>query len=298
MYNKNILIFNLSGGLTDMKKNWISIMLFTQEYKYKFTIKYCTARPQSFIKPNEIPKSVIQSNYNYDVKNLFDEKTFNILNNYVSFNEIKDDICKENTFDFYNIYKCHEIFKNKNMLENYKDILNNIDKKYIYMGDHFHFYARYDVRAILFSKKFNDTIIPSSKILEEYNNFISKIYEEKYNFIQYRYEKDMVEYCKSINKPIHCTLEQVIDLKKFKNNDLKIYIATSDIEDFYDMGVIKNHIDTYTNLFYNKKKMMYFDENAFVDFLIGINSEEVLGFSGSGFGILLNQLKNTNNYYI
>jgi hypothetical protein len=295
MEKLSILIFNLSGGLTDMKKNWISIMLFTKQYNYKFTIKYCTARSQTF-SDKKIDEEVIKNNYMYDVKNLFNEKTFQIIENYISFEKINHDICEENTYDFYEKYKPWEIFSNKNTLKNYKDILNEIDKKYIYVGNHFHFYAGYDVSSILYSKYFNDTIIPNDRIINEYNNFISNI-NDKYNFIHFRYEKDMVKFCNYINKSIEYTLEDIINLKTFRNNNLNIYIATSDIEEFYDKKLIKNPIYTHKNLFYNKHKMPYFDENAFVDFLIGINSEEILGFEYSGFSVLLNKFKNTENYY-
>jgi len=296
--DKSILIFNLSGGFTDMQKNWISIMLFTKQYNYKFTIKYCTARPQSSSNSIRyiIDKEIIENKYKYDVKNLFNEKTFKIMNNYISFENIKNDICQENTFDFYEKYKCCEIFENKNILKNYKDILNEIDTKYIYVGDHFYFYAGYNIGNILYTKDFNDTLIPSDRIINAYNNFISNK-NEKYNFIHFRYERDMICYCNNIKQSIDYTLENVINLKTFKNNNLNIYIATSDIEDFYNKKLLKNPIDTYKNLFYNQNKMNYFDENAFIDFLIGINSEEILGFSHSGFSTVLNKLKNTENYY-
>ena len=44
--NSSILIFNLSGGLTDMKKNLLSINIFCETNNYYFTIKYCSAKPQ------------------------------------------------------------------------------------------------------------------------------------------------------------------------------------------------------------------------------------------------------------
>jgi len=70
-----ILIFNLSGGFTDMKKNLIAITLFTKEHNYKFTIKNCTARPQSLdLNRSKIEESIIKNGYMYDVKHLFDEK--------------------------------------------------------------------------------------------------------------------------------------------------------------------------------------------------------------------------------
>ena len=47
----------------------------------------------------------------------------------------------------------------------------------------------------------------------------------------------------------------------------------------------------------NHTKLEYFDENAWVDFKIGMESEEICGFSYSGFSFNLNILKETHNYY-
>jgi len=290
-----ILIFNLSGGFTDMKKNLIAITLFTKEHNYKFTIKNCTARPQSLdLNTSKIEESIIKNGYMYDVKNLFDEKTFLIYDNYISFETI--DSCHENTFNFNDTYKPSLIFKDRTHLTNYKNIIKEIDTPYVYMGNHFYFYSGYNITSILFSKDFNATIIPSSKIWTEYNNFISTI-DFQYNFIHFRYENDMkkmLTILKNINS-LDYTLSDVIKLNAFENN-LKIYVATTNIEEFYDKNLIENPLDTY-NIFYNTKKCVFFDENAFIDFLIGMNSVEVLGFSHSGFSVCLTKLKNKNKYY-
>lgn len=298
----SVLIFNLSGGFTDMKKNLISIIKFTQEHNYKFTIKLCTARPQTFNEDKsdevEVDDEVIKNDYMYNIKNLFDEKTFTIYDNYISFETINKFITKDNTFDFYNTYKPWNIFKDKKFLVDYKSILKNTNKDYIYMGNHFHFYADYDVKNVLFSKEFNSTIIPSSKILNEYNRFITNVNFE-YNFLHYRYEKDIKNMVngKKDDVFVDITLDNILQSNMFENNNLKTYVATTSIEDFFAEKKIKNPLDKY-NIFYNKNKMRYFDENAFVDFLIGMNSVEVVAFSNSGFSIVLNKLKNkTDKYY-
>ena len=284
-----VLIFNLSGGFSDMKKNLLAITLFTKEHNYTFTIKNCTARPQLLdLNKTKIDEEIIKNGYMYDVKNLFDEKTFFIYDNYISFETI--DSCVQNTFDFNAIHNPAYVFQDRNHLTNYKDILNKIDKPYIYMGGHFCFYSGYNITRLLYSKEFNDTIIPSSKIWNEYNDFMSKI-DFQYNFIHFRYENDMkILLSKKSNiKSLDYKLSNVIKLNKFQNNNLKIYVATSDIE-----NLIETPLD---NIFYNKNKCKFFDENAFIDFLIGLNSVEVLGFSYSGFSVCLNKLKNTHKYY-
>ena len=40
-----------------------------------------------------------------------------------------------------------------------------------------------------------------------------------------------------------------------------------------------------------------FEEKAFIDFMIGKNAQEVYGHNKSSFSLLLNFIKNTNNYY-
>jgi hypothetical protein len=301
----SILIFNLSGGFTDMKKNLISIILFIQEYGYTFTIRFCTARPQTIKKNIKNIEEIEKNDYMYDVTNLFDEKTFLIYNNYIPFEKIKNDIVDDNTFDFKKINISKKIFtdisyRNK-LSEDYKKQLNDTDKKFIYMGEHFCFYANYNYYNILCSLSFNESIIPSQKIINAYNNFISNI-NSPYNFIHYRYEADIEKYVKSLQNNsekifLIPKIDDLIQSKLFKNNNLNIYIASSYIETFHDKGLLDKNIDLYDNLFYNKNKLDFFDENAFVDFLIGMKSDEIIGFSKSGFSDVLNKLKNTNNYY-
>jgi hypothetical protein len=61
---------------------------------------------------------------------------------------------------------------------------------------------------------------------------------------------------------------------------------------------MNNDINFYQNIFYKKNtKLEYFDENAWVDFKIGMESAEICGFSYSGFSANLNRLKETHNYY-
>jgi hypothetical protein len=61
------------------------------------------------------------------------------------------------------------------------------------------------------------------KYIEIKNNIIG---DEPYNFIHYRYEKDFTDYFK-LNVE---SLDILIDKIKFKNNNLKTFIATSNIK--------------------------------------------------------------------
>ena len=93
-------------------------------------------------------------------------------------------------------------------------------------------------------------------------------------------------------------LDTLLNSNLFKNNTYKIYVATSTIEQLYKKKLMNNDINFYQNIFYKKNtRLEYFDENAWVDFKIGMDSEEIFGFSHSGFSANLNRLKETRNYY-
>jgi hypothetical protein len=40
-----------------------------------------------------------------------------------------------------------------------------------------------------------------------------------------------------------------------------------------------------------------FEQRAFIDYMFGLNSVECFGHSNSSFSVMINNLKNTNNYY-
>ena len=40
-----------------------------------------------------------------------------------------------------------------------------------------------------------------------------------------------------------------------------------------------------------------FEQRAFIDYMFGINSVECHGHSKSSFSVMINNIKNTNNYY-
>jgi hypothetical protein len=144
---------------------------------------------------------------------------------------------------------------------------------------------------------FYKTFIPTQNILDVYNN-TKKDMNEPYNFLHYRYEEDMRTYATKVNGLYNTPkLDLLLNSNLFQNNNYKIYIATSTIEQLYEKGLMDKPIDLYPNILYKKTNLDYFDENAFIDFLIGMESKEVFGFSSSGFSKILNMFKRTNNYY-
>jgi len=300
--NSSILIFNLSGGLTDMKKNLLSISIFCETNNYYFTIKYCSAKPQDIYFNEIIDETIKKNGYMYDFKELFDEKTFLIYKNYISYDNIKNKIYDINTFNFYSIYDVKSIFHDKlkrdYLIENHKKLIHDSTKEYeyIYMGNHFHFISSINIYKYLIDIEFHKSIIPNKKIIDALNLFLNEV-KYPYNFIHYRYEKDMVDLVNTVSKFKNNLLDDILNLNFFENNNLPIYIASTDIENFYENKLTLKKIEDYNNIFYNKNKFPFFDENAFFDFMIGLKSVEVLGYSNSGFSILLNELKKTKNYY-
>ena len=92
-------------------------------------------------------------------------------------------------------------------------------------------------------------------------------------------------------------LDVLFENTLFKNNTYKIYVATSAIEQLHEKNLMYKEVGCYPNLLYKKSSLDYFDENAWVDFKIGLGAEEICGFSSSGFSDTLNRLKGTHNYY-
>jgi hypothetical protein len=82
----------------------------------------------------------------------------------------------------------------------------------------------------------------------------------------------------------------------FKNPNLKIYIATSNIRELINLNdsELRNIIISKNE---NKLLDYNFEEKAFIDYMFGLNSTEVFGHSKSSFSHMLNSFKNTSNYY-
>jgi len=288
-----VLIFDLASGFNDMVFDLAYIKYFMDKnLNFNYTIRNCSCRRQNdptiflWIKP-------------YEVDNLFDDETFSTYKNYVRYSEIKEKSTEENTYDLskYKKFYVDEDYKSDDLLET----INNCDKKNIILGTGIKFYINKfnDCGPIWknINKAFYKTLIPSKKILTEYNRIKEQI-KEPYNFIHYRYEEDMKNQAVRLNGDYYTpTLDTLIDANLFKNNNLKIYFATSEIEKFHEKGLLNKPLESYSNILYKKSNLEYFDENAFVDFLIGMEAEEVFGVSYSAFSKFINKFNNTSNFY-
>ena len=116
-----------------------------------------------------------------------------------------------------------------------------------------------------------------------------------------RYENDFTSY---FNINYILSIDSLLNRLIFKDNDLKIYIACSDIKKLSKTVYLCNDVNSYKNIIfkddYFKKYNIHnlnFEEKAFIDFLIGINSQEIYGHSKSSFSGMINMFKNTKNYY-
>lgn len=217
-------------------------------------------------------------------------KTFwhKFLNNYelyIGYNNIINKITNKNCYNFNDRLLSHDIFKEDNIL----DQLINLKKDYVVLCQ---FWSLYKFKNII-ENEIHTHIFPSNDIMNEYIKIKNDIIgNEPYNFIHYRYENDFTNHFKLDVE----SLDNLIKNIKFKNNNLKIFIATSNIKNLIDLNDCK-----YKNLLVYKNDDMLmdlnFEQRAFIDYMFGINSVECHGHRKSSFSVMINNIKKTNNYY-
>tara|TARA_B110000967_G_C18864851_1_gene552138 strand:+ start:302 stop:1120 length:819 start_codon:yes stop_codon:yes gene_type:complete len=141
---------------------------------------------------------------------------------------------------------------------------------------------------------FYEKIIPCSKLFGIFKTIKKKL-PKKYNYIHYRYEDDFIEHFQITNHPKLCHL---IYNTPFCQKKLKLYIACYEITHL-PQKYIDKPIQQFKNVLYKKESHneLNFEEQAFIDFLIGKHAIELYGHSKSSFSWLLNSSKKTNNYY-
>lgn len=138
----------------------------------------------------------------------------------------------------------------------------------------------------------NSKLLPCQHIMDKYNKIKNLIINNQpYNFIHYRYESDFTSH---FNLEVE-SLDKLIERIKFKNNNLKIFIATTNIK-----NLINLKDDKYKNLL-NKNDDeltdLNFEQKSFIDYMFELHSVECYGHNKSSFSLALNTLKKTNNYY-
>ena len=267
-----ILIFDTDGGLCNQFFDINNGINFCLKNNVFFTFRHCAFRNDNLITWTEQP-----------FEKLFDISVFNKYNLYINYYDIKNDLTDDNCFNLNDKKIAWMVFKHENILNQ----LINLNKKYVVLKqiaglNQFKNFVDYTV---------NKHILPSNHIMEKYNEIKNVIINEPYNFIHYRYEKDFTSFF-HINVE---TLDSVIEKVKFKNNGLKIYIATTNIKTLINLKDSK-----YQNLLYKNDDLLgdlNFEQRAFIDYMFGLNSIECYGHKNSSFSNTLNNLKQTNNYY-
>lgn len=277
-----ILIFDTVMGLCNQILDIQCAINFCNVNNYYFTFRNCSFRN----------KNDVTLFFKQPFEKLFDDKLFKIYDNYININQIHDKINYKNTYNFEN-KRCIEMFSNEDELIQF---LKNMKQEFIILPQFFSI-----CNFELHPKKYYIKIKPNKNLLSIFFNLKKNLLPERYNYIHFRYENDFTSYFK-LNYTI--SIDSLLQRLKFKNNNLKIYIACSNIKSLSKTLLLTNDIYSYKNIIFKddqfeKYKMDYlnFEERAFVDFLIGIYAQEVYGHSKSSFSSLLNLFKNTNNYY-
>jgi hypothetical protein len=266
-----IIIFDTAGGLCNQFYDIVNGINFCLKNNIQFTYRYCSFRNDNLC-----------SWYPTSFENLFN---INFLTNYelyINYNNIMNEITNENCIS----RSCLD-FEDED--ENILDQLIKLNKDYVCF---YLFWPLYRNTQNFIDNTIHTKIIPSNDIMKKYieikNNIIG---DEPYNYIHYRYEIDFTTYFNIEVESLNILIEKI----KFKNNNLKIFIATSNIKDLIDLNNSK-----YKNLIYKNDDILLdlnFEQRAFIDYMFGLNSVECFGHSKSSFSITINSIKQTNNYY-
>lgn len=278
-----ILIFDTFCGLCNQILDIQCALNFSINHNLKFTFRYCNFRNT---KDNRLF-------FDVPFQQLFNPEVFKIYTNYIDYNSLKNDINKNNNTYNYENKRAIELFSNIN--EVFEFIKNN-KYKYIVLKQ---FFPLCNSNSYL--KKYYIKIKPNSNLFSIFLNLKNNFLPEKYNFIHYRYESDFTSF---FNIETVFSIDNLLKRIKFKNPNLKIYIACYNIKSLSKTHFLLNDIYSYKNILFKDDifekyniKNLNFEEHAFIDFLIGVNSCEVYGHKKSSFSSMLNLFKNTKNYY-
>jgi len=268
-----IIIFDTYGGLCNQFYDIINGINFCLVNNIHFTFRYCTFRNNNLINWVQCP-----------FEKLFDLNFLNKYELYINYNDIMDKITNDNCYNFNDKLFSRDVFNDDNILDQFI----KLNKEYVVL---YQFWCLYNFKHFI-NNMIQFDIRPCNNIMNKYieirNNIIGS---EPYNFIHYRYEHDFVDYFK-INIE---SLDILISNIKFKNNHLKIFIATSNIKNVIDLNNSK-----YNNIIYKNDDMLFdlnFEQLAFIDYMFGLNSVECYGHSKSSFSGMINNIKKTCNYY-
>lgn len=276
-----ILIFDTYCGLCNQFFDIQSAINYCNLKNFYFSFRNCSIRQENLKLFNNVP-----------FNKLFDEELFKKFDNYYEFDKIKDKVNDKNTFN-YRGKRSIQLFKDEKELTYF---LKNMTHEFIILPQFF--------SISKFDNHFNNYYIkikPNSNLYSIYLNLKKNLLPKKYNFIHFRYENDFTSYF-NINYVL--SIDSLLNRLDFKDKSLKTYIACSDIKKLSKTVYLCNDVYSYKNIIFKddhfKKYNLHnlnFEEKAFIDFLIGINSQEIYGHSKSSFSSMINMFKNTRNYY-
>ena len=292
------LIFDIQGGLTDQKRDIVSILHYCNNKDFKFSVRQGHCR-------NANDSTGFKY---YDFKNLFNDDMFTCQPNYVLYDKIKPHMTTKNTLDMYttkikkHLWKDAEKKNLQNIMATLPEIISKNSKEYIIIGGSFWSYYNDPIwiSGDIVDAEKSGIIKPSKKILDKYEEIKTRINVNEYNFIQYRYEKDWESHCKYKHIPfVKIPFDQLIEKIPFKKN-LPVYVSASCVESLHENGYSTKKLSECPNIIYkynSEVEGFNFDECGYIDCLFGMNAQEVYGFSVSGFSDFLNRYKKTDNAY-
>lgn len=270
-----IIIFDTCCGLCNQFYDIISGVNFCLINNIKFSFRYCSFRENNLVNWYDQPFEKL-----FNLENL--KNIINYSNLYVDYESLQ--LTNENT---YNLIGETAI----NLLtDNFLDEIMNINKEFIILKQ---FWAIYKFKEIIIT--LHPHILPSNRLMNIYNQLKPNIIHdnEPYNFLHYRYEHDFTNH---FNLKIEDLKTIILRIRNnYKNPNLKIYIATNNIKNLINI----NDPELSDIIFKNDDEMndYNYEEKAFIDYMFGLDSVEVYGHHNSSFSGILNNLKNTNNYY-
>jgi hypothetical protein len=264
------IIFQTYGGLCNQFFDINAGINFCIKHNLKFSFRYANFRNNDLI-----------SWYKVNFDNLFDTSFLEEFELYVDYKKL--DLNKENTTNFEENKRCIELYTSNNILDKIKEN----KKEYLLLIQMWPIHNFSNDTICIYPK-----LLPSNKIMQVYNIIKNNLNpnNEPYNCLHYRYEHDFINHFKITNLP---KLEELLENIEFKNKNNKTYVATTNIKNLIN---IKN----YSNVIFkndDRLRNLNFEERAFIDYLFGLESEEFFGHPNSSFSVLINNLKQTNNYY-
>lgn len=276
-----ILIFNTYSGLCNQFYDVNGGINFCLQNKIKFTFHCASFRNDDLTSWHDVKFTDL-----FD--DLFLRSNYDISELYVDYYSLSPLLNNDNTFNLDNKLRAINFLnKDNDILEQ----LNALNKEYIVLKQ---FWAVYDFTKMI--KNIYPLLKPNKKLSDLYSEIKKKLLHNEYNFLHYRYEPDFINHFKITDM---MSLDELITNIKFKNNKAKIYVAASNIN-YLLKKISKKNIGKI--IYKNEEELdlkfkLNFEEKAFIDYMLGLDSLEVFGHSKSSFSHVINDLKGTNNYY-